>query len=53
VSLNKVLASIKNYRKFRLPMQTQHTKYRPSDIPVQNTKKEEEILKNGVLTVGN
>ena len=47
-----LLASIKNNRKSRVPMQTRYTNNRPSDIPVQKAK-EREILKNGVLKVGN
>ena len=33
-----ILASIKNYRKSRVPMQTLYTNSRPSDIPVLKAK---------------
>ena len=38
-----LLASIKNCRKSRVPMKTQHTNSRPSDIPVQKAKERKRI----------
>jgi len=46
-----LLTSIKNYRKYRVSMQTRHTNSRSSDIPVQKAKGEIVILKISVLNL--
>jgi hypothetical protein len=42
-----LLVSIKNYRKCRVLMRTQHTNIRPSDISVQKVKERKRISEEG------